>query len=281
MGFIRGSLLVIATVLIFISLLAGNIFWTISSSLEYNNVKSGIISISNDIFQEDLNINEKLEEIKPQMDIFCQQNPEYIFNYGGQTITMPCETVLNEPENMVEEAVENLIERYYYQEYNCNFFNCFEKGEMPFFLISEKAHDYWKSKFYWTISAIVILAVAMFFLTKKKTNFPIILGGVIILSAIPLTKIENIASSLLKFLGNLQEYVLKIVMLFFSGSNKVFLIMFIIGIAVLLGGIVLKIMKTSISLMNFFSKFKRSKNKEVKFKQEKPEKPKKEKKSKK
>jgi len=257
MGFIRGGLLILAIVLISISLLAGNIFWTMSSSLEYNKVESELVSISENIFNEQLNIDGYIEQLRPQIESFCQmQNSEYTFNYGDQTITLSCDTVLNEPENIAEESVKNLIQTYYYKEYNCNFWNCFS-DEVPLFLISQKAHDYWKSKFIFTLTASAILTGVIFLLVKKKTNFPIIIGAVVILSAIPISKISNLASSSIKSLVNLEDYLVRIILIFFSDSQKIFLTMLVIGILILVIGIILKIIKTSFRIMNVFSKFKR------------------------
>ena len=53
MGVIRGGLLVIVSVLLFVSLLAGNLFLTMSWSLDYDNVKTELVSVVKELVEEE------------------------------------------------------------------------------------------------------------------------------------------------------------------------------------------------------------------------------------
>ena len=52
MGVIRGFFLVIAAVLLFLSLISMTFFWTLSSSLSYDNVQKEASAIVTDFFKE-------------------------------------------------------------------------------------------------------------------------------------------------------------------------------------------------------------------------------------
>ena len=84
MGAIRGILLVTVCVLLFISVLAGSILWTVSSSLQYENVQSGLGSLVNNIIggglntaSEQLNIEDELKDIMPTIEAYCESNQQY------------------------------------------------------------------------------------------------------------------------------------------------------------------------------------------------------------
>ena len=79
--------------------------------------------------------------------------------------------------------------------YNCDFWDCLVKDEAPFFLVSKKAHDYWLEKFYFALVASLILLAITFFLVENKLNWPIYAGSILILSTIPLLKIESLLGS--------------------------------------------------------------------------------------
>ena len=163
----------------------------------------------------------------------------YIFAEGDYTFVIPCD-ILNETEEstsaMVSQGIENIIEQIYYDNYNCKFWNCFKVTKLPFFLISEKAKNYWQEKFYFTLIIFGILAVLILFLTKHKQNTPIIVGSLLVISSLPLLKLEKIIGSIagdsyLLFIG-----------IFFNKIGSVFWIVFIVGLIFILAGIALKLL---------------------------------------
>lgn len=265
MGFIRGGLLVIASVLLFVILLAGSLMWTISLSLNYDNVKTGISEMVNSIAEDaGVKLEEELTNKLPFIEEYCTGNQEYVFDYEGYTLNIPCDAVSQGAEGVISSALNNLVEDFYYKEYDCGFWDCFGKEELPLFLVSAKARDYWQGKFYWTLTASLVLIGAMFLFVHKKTNLPILAGSLIIVSSLPLLKLGDI---LARFSSD--SNVLRVLTLFLSESNSVFWTMIVIGAVLLVVGIFLKLFKVGFAISNFIGKFKKT-AKQEKPKEEKP-----------
>lgn len=247
MGFIRGSLLVIVCLILFVVLLLGNIFFVLSSSLKYENVQEELSSVLEDftgdqlnIIEGDFNLTEKMEEARKFMIEHCQNESSYVFSEGGYTFVIPCDIldeVEEDPSVIVEKGVENIIEQIYYDDYDCDFWNCFEVTGLPLFLVSEKAKNYWQEKFYLTLIAFVVLVVLIFFLTKNKENTPIIAGSLLVLSSLPLLGIRKLVESLLNNFGDIGASFLNI---FIGKAGSVFWIVLIAGVIILGAGIALK-----------------------------------------
>ena len=286
MGAIRGILLVVVCVLLFISVLVGGILWAISSSLQYEHVQPGLSSLVDEVIDSqvgavsgELDIEEEIESLMPMIETYCAGKEEYVFVYEGESITIPCDVLVQGPAAVISEGVDSLIEQYYYQEYNCNFWDCFGESDIPLFLISEKAQDYWQGKFRLVLLAFFVLVGLAFLLFEKKTNFFIFVGGLSIVGALPLLKVGTITSRLTSSVGNLGEYASDLVLIFFNQSQNVFIRIVLFGGVLLVVGIVLKIFKIGFSIANFFGKFKGKGSKKVKVvekvKEEKPVKEKK------
>jgi hypothetical protein len=259
MGFIRGSLVVIVSVVLFLLLLIGNIFLTLSLSLNYDNVHSEFISTTQDIVDEmDLPsiIDEKLE----LMELHCQTNLEFVFSEGGNTFVIPCDVVPKGSEAIISAGIESLVKEGYYQDYDCDFWNCLEKTGSPLFLVSEKARIYWNTKFYISLLVVIALIVSMFFLVEKKTSFPFIIGSLFVISSLPFMKLNNLIGVLANPISAMVGFpdmpidFLSIFSIFFSKANTVFLIMFILGISIVLVGVILKLFKIGFKISAFFSK---------------------------
>jgi hypothetical protein len=248
MGLIRGSLFIIASILIFFVFLSGNAFFILSSSLEYENIKPELISITDDLIKE-YNIDNEIEENFLLMKDYCENNSEFVFESKefGETLTIPCEIVNQGPEKIIEKSREDFISNIYYKEYSCDFWNCFEKEENIFFLISEKAKNYWKEKFYLSLILSVLLSVVMFLLIKNKTSLPIILGSLLILSLLPFLKINWIFS----FVG---ESLSTFFQIFFSKASLISIKGIIFGAILIILGIALKVFKISYKISDFFNK---------------------------
>jgi len=247
MGFIRGGLLVIVSVLLFISILAGSIFLTLSWSLEYENVKEEMSSVILDFADTDFNLTQAIEQDFPRMQIYCQNDSEFVFNQEGYTFVIPCSVVEQGPEVVVEEGIKGFIDEIYYKKYECDFWNCITEDSDPFFLLSAKAKDYWMSKFYLVFFVIIVLGVLVFLLVEGKTNFPILLGILSIVAALLAVKMNWLFS----LFG---ENAYRLFFIFFNQSYAVFLRFLIIGIVILVFGIVLKFFKVGFKISEFFSK---------------------------
>jgi len=249
MGFIRGGLLVISCVIFFVALLAGNLFLTMTLSLEYSNVNPQISSLVTELVSEKMNFTEEiLQKQYPLMVLYCQNNSEFNFSESGFDFSVPCEKALASPDTMISEAVLSMVDEIYYQDYKCNFWNCFTELGSPMFLISQKAKDYWQSKFYLTLLGLLILFGAIFLLVESKSNSFILVGSLMIVSSLPFLKLNW-------FFSLFQSYYLQFFNIFFNESYVVFLIISGMGLVFLAIGIIMKFFNIGFGISNLISKF--------------------------
>ncbi len=259
MGFIRGGLLVIVCVILFISLFVGGILLTLSSSLKYENVKPELVSFLGDVVNEQLNIEEQISEFLPMIELYCQTNLQYAFSYGENTFMIPCDVMLQGSDVVIDSVVNSFVDEYYYKEYACNFWDCLGEEEIPLFLISGKARDYWQSKFYFVLLLSVVLAILVFLLAKKKINSFFLVGALTIISALPLLWLNKISSLFPSSSDEVGKYIPNIVLIFFNQSRSVFMKVLIIGVVLVIIGIVLKLFHVGFAISNFFEKIKSQK----------------------
>ncbi len=271
MGAIRGILLVFVIVLFFLSIISVNIFWTLSSSLEYNNLQKESTIIIKDFLQKDINISNHVQEIYPVIQSYCQNNSNYVFNFEGNTFDIDCSVAAQGTDALIDASLENIIHNTYYANYDCNFLDCFNEidlepeGVTPLFLISEKAYSYWADNLYISLLLAFIFLILIFFLIEKKTSMPILVGILLIISALPFIKLL----SLLSIFSD--KMLFKLLSIFFSQSYAVSVKIIIIGVVLLAAGIVLKIFKVGFSISHLISKFKNKKEDKEKPKEEKKE----------
>lgn len=234
MGFFRSTGLIVVCVLFFVFLVAGNSLLTLSLSLNYENVRPQVVSVGKDLINQHsgINLTEKVQENYAIMQKYCEDNSEYVFSYNGYTAVIPCEDVEQGADKIIEESLESIVYEIYYKDYGCGFWDCFsqDENEIPLFLVSEKAQDYWQGKFYLALLISVALLVAMFFLIESKQNFFVISGSLIIVSALPFAKLNSLIIS-----GN--ELTSHLLNIFISEAGTVFIGGFILGIIILGVGI--------------------------------------------
>lgn len=248
MGFFRGGLVLMLSILLFFSFLTLNSFFILSSSLKYENVKEGLYPLMKDMSESgtggllpkeiigEFNLTEAAEDSLNKAKNYCNNinKTEYIFNYQGYTINISCETVNSiSPETMINETYNDVIYDIYYKEYDCGFWDCFSKTKLPFFLISEKARDYWRSKFYYSLLVSLILIILIFLLVEQKQNALVIVGVLLALSAFPLLKLKDL---LYAIAGKFSV----LINLFLSNIYGVFLFSLIFGIFLAVTGIALR-----------------------------------------
>jgi len=235
MGLIRGGLLTFVSILLFLSLFAMNSFWTISTSLEYDVLKPELVSVVSDVIRNQTSDASDMDDALAGMQRLCLNNTEITQKFGDNVFTLPCETVNQGSEAVITYAITSLVEEKYYEEYNCSFWEC--SYTPPYHLVSAKAQSYWNGWFYIALMVSLALAAAAFFLLEDRNNLPILLGGLLILSALPFARVSWLLS-LLGYWDFLQFFAL-----FFSQAYGVFLISFIIGILLLGVGLVLKFLE--------------------------------------
>ncbi|MFH1607879.1 MAG: hypothetical protein ABIA78_01985 [archaeon] len=253
MGMIRGGLFVIVSVILFVLFLVGNVLFTLNLSLDYETIKPELVSVVEDMTEEGFDISGAMDENYEIMEAYCEENSEYVFSKQGYTFVISCESVVQGSEAVAEEVVESIVEQTYYKDYDCDFWDCFGEEEIPLFLVSEKAKDYWESKFYLLMGICAIFVLLMFFLVETKTNLPIVVGALLILSSLPFAKVEWFVS-LFSFSSFLDLFSV-----FFTKAYSVFLISFIVGILILCTGIIMKFFVVGFKINGFFNRFKSNK----------------------
>lgn len=250
MGMIRGGLFVIASGVLFLLFLAGNVFLTLTWSLEYDTIQPELASVVENIATNEMNLDEIVNENFGKMGTYCENNSEYVFNEQGQTFAIPCDVVAQGSGAVVEHSINNLIENIYYKEYDCGFWECVKQADMgePFVLVSEKAKDYWNNKFYLVLVISLVLIGLMFFLIETKHSLFFVVGGLLVIASLPFMKLNW----LLSFISD--ESFLQFFTVFFTKAYNVFLISFIAGLAILGVGIGLKFFHIGFKISGFFQK---------------------------
>ena len=235
MGFFKGTFLFIASIILLLSLLAGNIFLALSMSLNYETLQSEFTPVIKDVAEKEFGISSVIvDEQFLLMELYCQDNSEYVFSESGYVFEIPCSIVDQGSDAVIEKGISDFADDIYYQDYECDFWDCFYKSEVPYFLVSEKAKEYWKSKFYLSLLLSIILIIAIFFLVEQKYNLLTLIGSLLIISSLPLIKIEKLLS-LIDY-----KYISDFLIIFLNKSYNIFLISFILGIIILGIGIGLR-----------------------------------------
>ena len=262
MGIIRGALLIFVIVLLFISLLLSNIFFTMSLSLQSEVVQPKLEEALKNINRGDFNVRQTIEDNYDVMLIDCVNETVYSFSDDefGVGIEIPCSVVAQGVEPVLDYSVNAYVEEQYSKEIDCNFFDCFGKTKSPMFLMSKKAQNYWQAKFYLFLVISLILFGGVMFFTSNKNNSFIVLGVLMIVSAIPLLKIEVFLSPIFNFiLGfmNLSNDVSsnlipQISSIFFSKASTVFWIVFVTGIVFLVLGFTFRLLHFGFRMSRVF-----------------------------
>lgn len=266
MGFIRGGLFVIVSVLFFISLLTLNSISVISLSLDYDNVKQELVPVVKETITDAINLTSVIENQRyPLMQSFCKNSSpelEYVFSEQDYTFAVPCSVISQGTEAIINYATDNFVYNIYYKEYDCKFWDCFKSSTLPLFLISQHSKDYWQGKFYSSLLVVLVLLALMFLLIEKKTNLLLVAGSLVILSSLLFAKLESFSKWLINTFINLPSIYsfspddfFRFFTLIFIQSSKIFWIMLIIGALLLILGILLKFFAIGFKINAFFSKF--------------------------
>lgn len=248
MGFIRGLLFVFVSIILLLSALCSGIFYTISSSLEYNTVQNHAVSVIQPLIEE-INLTQILDSNRDAITSYCRTNPEYVFSYQGYTFQFSCQDV-NSTSLIINDAIKNFVSNLYYQQYNCNYWDCFGKYSPPLFLISEKSQQYWLNLFYMALAASILSVILLFFLFKRKYDLLFLSGGILVISALSILGIGK----LLATLSN--QIISNIALVFFSQTDFVFLRLIIAGIALIFAGLIVELFRAGFKIYDMFSRFR-------------------------
>ena len=247
MGFLRGALVSVIAVVLLISLFVMNATLTLTWSLEYETLKPVIKDIVGDVAQEEFGLEEYLDEATVLMQEYCKNETEFVFSQDGRTFVIPCEEINQGSDAIIDYGVDSLVEGVYYTEYDCEFWQCVKTTDNYLVLISEKAHDYWQSKFLIFLLISIALFILMFIVANKKSNAFILAGFLTILSSLPFMKLTWIA----RFVP---ESLKPIFLSFFARSHNVFIIMGIIGLFLFGLGVAFHFLRWGLKITSLFRK---------------------------
>jgi len=252
-------------VLLLVSLLSGNVLLTLGLSLSYENVNNELSYILTDVIlggyndvlpDTEINLTERVDEGFEFMEEYCENNTEFVYSEGEYTFTIPCDIVEKGPEQIINQSISSAVDEVYYKEYNCEFWDCFGEEDLPFFLASEKAKEYWTSKFYLALIVSSILSALALLLIENRRNFPIVLGSLMAVSALPFMKLNS-------FVSFFDGVVVQFISVFISEARTVFLIFFISGLILIGLGIALHFVKAGFSIAEWIKKKRGMKSAEI------------------
>lgn len=253
MGFIRGAIVFILSIILFLIILSAGILLTLSMSLEYENVQEHISQNVPKIIQE-LNAGEVIQVQQIGMQLFCETQESYDLVFENLTIPIPCNIIETGTEEVLEYVITNLAQILYYKQYDCEFFDCFNSMENALVLLSEDAKEYWKSKFYLSILAFAVILLLMFLIANKKHSPLIITGILTIIAALLMKQIDWLTNLLPDF-----EYI-ELATIFFTKANTVFLTFLIIGIVLTLVGFAMGFFNWGMKISEFLENIIQKKN---------------------
>lgn len=255
MGFIRGSTIVLVSILFVALVIITGAFATLSSSLSYKVIKSDLVPVVKEFIFDQNNLSSKISDSYPLMVASCANNEEYVLGEGDNIMTIKCEDVIGGPEAVVSAQIDDFVDRYYYKEYTCDFWECRNTELTPFYLVSDFSRSYFASKFYIFFFISILVFVALFFLSEVKSNAFILSGVLMLVGSVPFLMIKWIFS----FLA-LQQY-LQFFSFLFTQSSSVFLKILITGIVLVVFGFLMKIFDFGMKIEEFFERFKKKEEK--------------------
>lgn len=256
MSVIRGGLLIVTSILLFISFLIALTFLTISLSLTYDNVQKEAVPLLKGVASDKIQVMNTLTRDYGLMQDYCQTYSDYVVTYRENKIILPCNIISQGQEVIIDYGLNKFIESIYFGNYDCGFWQCFNKYSVPFFLMSKQTQKEFSMKFNFSLILIAILCILGFLLSEKRSNFFILLAVLMVLAALPFVQFNW-------FIGLFGEEIQSLLSIFFNSSFFVFKSVAIIGAILLVIGLVSKFFKFDISTI-FARKFKRKKSKKIK-----------------
>ena len=184
MGIIRGTLVTLLTIVLFLSLLSSAVLLTMTLSLSYDTAQPEVAEVVADIIANETSIGDQIDEDLQGMQIYCMNHTDIVREYADHVLTIPCDTVLNGSEEIIDHAVEEIVEDNYYSEFDCIGSECITDYE-PLFLFSERSREYWKGWFYSALTLSLILMALILVVMEERDSFPFLVGIVSLVVSLP------------------------------------------------------------------------------------------------
>lgn len=249
MGIFKEGVLIILAIILFLSLIASGTLYVLQASLNYDEMNPKLTEFIRDIVDEN-GLNQEVNSMFPEMQMHCQNNSEYVFNEEElfDQLIIPCSVVAQGSEEVIVYAINQSVSDIYYKNYDCGFFECFFDSENRWFFISQQSRDFLLGKFYWSILISFILIGMMFFFVDNKSNFPIVVGIVFVLSSFIFIKL----SSLISWFVSVEIY--QLIENILISSSYVFLLLLFLGIILIGLGVGFRFWDMGNSVGKFFNK---------------------------
>ncbi len=259
MGFIRKSIVVIISVTLFIFLLLSSFLLIILTSLEYDNVHKEVVPFVKNLLDTTTNVSGKISAVYPMINKSCENKTSFYFETPQGIFNLSCDVVAEGSDAIFEDIVSKKIDEIYYKNYECKFFDCFKKEDIPLFLVSKHSLDYFRHLYVYTLIIVGLLFILLFLFVSNKSNSFIILGSLLLLVSLPFYKI------ILFFLRIINSGPFsKLFAVLLSNSTGVYLKYLIIGLLFLGVGAIMKLFSIGFKINSLIEKFfdKRKSNKE-------------------
>lgn len=248
LGWLKRTLLTILFVIILVLLIIGNLFFVLTLSLQYENVKGNLGPYIQEILNEKYSpaqvgkfydAGESICSAGVSQNFVLQVAPfDSKYNFPKPVLTCDEISELNET-TVLNYAIDKSIYTYYYSQepLNCSFISCTKEiFKNPLFLLSDEAHDFFLNKLLWFYGLAVLILFGCFFLFSEKNDYFVYGGILIMLSAVPFMKINL-------FFNSSEIIILNVMSVLLSEARLVFLIMLVIGLILAIGGVVWGLMK--------------------------------------
>jgi len=239
MGLLRGSGVVIVSVLLFVSILIGGICLSLTLSLSYDNVQPQAHSFFKEIVEDEIGAESITNQLTPFLETSCKTDTEIVHNFGEYTFVYPCSVIEEGYDSILNYSVDYFISNFYYKEYDCAFTECFGESDIPLFLVSNYARIFWQSLFFKALIASLVLVCLIVLLMERRINSFLLVGCLVVGGSLVVLALKKIGVFVAKlFLSPLStafsdgksEFLPQIVSMFFLESSKAFLWMFILGL---------------------------------------------------
>lgn len=246
MGTLRGGLLLVLSIFLFLTLFMSVLFLTISLSLNYDTVQKEMASAIKGPLSDEIGIEGAIVNNYAKMGPYCETYSDYVVNHLGVRIVIPCSVVPGGQAAVLDYGIDQFTEEIYFDNYDCSFVSCFSEQSVPFFLISKKIQEDFHQSFNLLLIVIGLLSIVGFLLSERKSNFFILFAVLLVLAALPFAKFDL-------FAGLFGEAIQGLFVIFFGKASSVFIIVAIIGASLLVLGLVLKFFKIGFDISTIFS----------------------------
>ncbi|MFW6233088.1 MAG: hypothetical protein ACOC3Z_00320 [Nanoarchaeota archaeon] len=108
MGLIKKGFFMIMSIFLFILFLSGNMFLTLSLSLEYETIKPELSSVITKLIKkENPDLENQITENKNELKNYCEEQDKIEYDYEGHEYIIPCTVVMKGENTTINYILEN------------------------------------------------------------------------------------------------------------------------------------------------------------------------------